>query len=180
MYKKIFVLLIVLIFVTSLYMLFRYDQKVLENREANEQITKDNIEQERAEEETLEDDYFGYLVIEKIGLNGQVKEGSTNDILKEYIGHIEETAKYDGNVALAAHNRGNEHSYFARINELEEGDEIIYKTRYGDRKYKVFGKQEILETDWSLLENTKENRLTLITCIKNKINQRLCVQAVQI
>ena len=180
MYKKIFVLLIVLIFVTSLYMLFRYDQKVLENREANEQKTKDNIEQERAEDETLEDDYLGYLVIEKIGLNGQVKEGSTNDILKEYIGHIEETAKYDGNVALAAHNRGNEYSYFARINELEEGDEIIYKTRYGDRKYKVFGKQEILETDWSLLENTKENRLTLITCIKNKIHQRLCVQAVQI
>ena len=118
MYKKIFVLLIVLIFVTSLYMLFRYDQKVLENREANEQKTKDNIEQERAEDETLEDDYLGYLVIEKIGLNGQVKEGSTNDILKEYIGHIEETAKYDGNVALAAHNRGNEYSYFARINVM--------------------------------------------------------------
>ena len=54
MYKKIFVLLIVLIFVTSLYMLFRYDQKVLENREANEQKTKDNIEQE-IEESVIED-----------------------------------------------------------------------------------------------------------------------------
>ena len=40
-------------------------------------------------------------------------------------------------------------------------------------------KKEILETDWSNLEGTSDNRLTLITCIKNKVNQRLCVQAVQ-
>ena len=59
----------------------------------------------------------------------------SNEVLKDYIGHIEETAKYDGNVGLAAHNRGNEHSYFARINELELGDEIIYKTKFEERKY---------------------------------------------
>ena len=70
-------------------------------------------------------------------------------------------------------------SYFARINELEPGDEIIYTTKYGERKYIVDTKKEILETDWSNLEGTSDNRLTLITCIKNKVNQRLCVQAVQ-
>ena len=91
----------------------------------------------------------------------------------------EETAKYDGNVGLAAHNRGNKYSYFARINELEPGDEIVYTTKYGERKYIVDTKKEILETDWSNLEGTSDNRLTLITCIKNKVNQRLCVQAVQ-
>ena len=117
--------------------------------------------------------------IEKINLNGTVKEGSTNEILRDYIGHIEETAKYDGNVGLAAHNRGNKYSYFARINELEPGDEIVYTTKYGERKYIVDTKKEILETDWSNLEGTSDNRLTLITCIKNKVNQRLCVQAVQ-
>ena len=47
------------------------------------------------------------------------------------------------------------------------------------RKYIVDTKKEILETDWSNLEGTSDNRLTLITCIKNKVNQRLCVQAVQ-
>ena len=46
-------------------------------------------------------------------------------------------------------------------------------------KYIVQDKKEILETDWSMLKQTKDNRLTLITCIKNKVNQRLCVQAVQ-
>ena len=73
----------------------------------------------------------------------------------------------------------NKYSYFARINELEPGDEIVYTTKYGERKYIVDTKKEILETDWSNLEGTSDNRLTLITCIKNKVNQRLCVQAVQ-
>ena len=62
---------------------------------------------------------------------------------------------------------------------MEPGDEIIYKSRYGERKYTVNLKKEIIETDWSLLEGTKENKLTLITCIRNKTNQRLCVQAIQ-
>ena len=40
--------------------------------------------------------------------------------------------------------------------------------------------QVIFETDWSLLQNTEENKITMITCIKNKRNQRLCVQASEI
>ena len=40
--------------------------------------------------------------------------------------------------------------------------------------------QAIYETDWSLLEPTEENKLTLITCITNKRPQRLCVQATEI
>lgn len=112
-------------------------------------------------------------------MQGEIKEGSSPQVLQEYIGHIEDTAVYDGNVGLAAHNRGNSPSYFARINELEIGDEIIYQNKYGERKYKVNQKKDILETDWSMLQETKENKLTLITCIKNRVNQRLCVQAVE-
>lgn len=78
------------------------------------------------------------------------------------------------------HNRGYENSYFARINELEEGDILTYKTKFYTREYRVDNIQTIFDDDWSLLENTKENKLTLITCIANKKNQRLCVQATQI
>lgn len=112
-------------------------------------------------------------------MQGEIKEGSSPQVLQEYIGHIEDTAVYDGNVGLAAHNRGTSPSYFARINELEIGDEIIYQNKYGERRYKVNQKKDILETDWSMLQETKENKLTLITCIKNRVNQRLCVQAVE-
>ena len=182
MNKKIFVLFIVLILIVAIGFLFSYDKKVIEQEKQNtsEQLgNTEDVEQEVTEDDGFEEDLIGSLKIEKINLNGTVKEGSTNEILREYIGHIEETAKYDGNVGLAAHNRGNKYSYFARINELEPGDEIVYTTKYGERKYIVDTKKEILETDWSKLEGTTDNRLTLITCIKNKVNQRLCVQAVQ-
>ena len=180
--KKIFVLFIVLILIVAIGFLFSYDKKVIEQEKQNtsEQLgNTEDVEQEVTEDDGFEEDLIGSLKIEKINLNGTVKEGSTNEILRDYIGHIEETAKYDGNVGLAAHNRGNKYSYFARINELEPGDEIVYTTKYGERKYIVDTKKEILETDWSNLEGTSDNRLTLITCIKNKVNQRLCVQAVQ-
>lgn len=182
MNKKIFVLFIVLILIVAIGFLFSYDKKVIEQEKQNTSEQLDNtedVEQEVTEDDGFEEDLIGSLKIEKINLNGTIKEGSTNEILRDYIGHIEETAKYDGNVGLAAHNRGNKYSYFARINELEPGDEIVYTTKYGERKYIVDTKKEILETDWSNLEGTSDNRLTLITCIKNKVNQRLCVQAVQ-
>lgn len=83
-------------------------------------------------------------------------------------------------LAWLGHNRGNEYSYFARLNELDKGDIITYKTKFYTRQYKVDNIQVIYETDWSLLESTEENKLTMITCISNKRNQRLCVQATEI
>lgn len=138
-----------------------------------EEVTYDS------EEDVWDDSVLGILTIEKIGLNATVKEGTTSDILLEYIGHIEETSTYDGNVGLAGHNRGCKNSYFARINELKIGDEIKYKTKFYDRTYVVDNIEVILETDWNLLESTEENKLTLITCITNKRKQRLCVQATE-
>lgn len=176
MYKKIFVLFVVLILLISIGGLVAYNQKKLKQNDVNvTTIEENNAKEERAGDEEI----LGKLIINKINMQGEIKEGSSPQVLQEYIGHIEDTAVYDGNVGLAAHNRGNSPSYFARINELEIGDEIIYQNKYGERKYKVNQKKDILETDWSMLQETKENKLTLITCIKNRVNQRLCVQAVE-
>ena len=132
------------------------------------------------EADIIDEDILGILSIEKIQLKASVKDGTDDETLKNYIGHIENTSIYDGNVGLAAHNRGYENSYFARINELEKGDIITYQTKFYTRKYKVDNIQTILETDWSLLENTEQNKLTLITCISNKRVQRLCIQATEV
>lgn len=132
-------------------------------------------------EEPIEDEsVLGILSIEKINLKATVKEGSTQEVLRDYIGHISETAKYDGNIGLAAHNRLNKYSYFARLNELEIGDKVVYKTKFYTRTYKVIKKVVIYDTDWSYLENTADNRLTMLTCIKDKPGQRLLVQAIEI
>ena len=138
-----------------------------------------NVQFER--EENIEDEsVLGILIIDKIGLKATVKEGSTGEILKDYVGHITETAKYNGNIGLAAHNRWNKYSYFARLNELKNGDIVCYKTKFNERKYKVVLKKVIYDTDWSYLRKSEDNRITLITCIADKPNQRLCVQALEI
>lgn len=38
----------------------------------------------------------------------------------------------------------------------------------------------IEETNWSYLENTVENKITLITCVENEPSYRRCIQATEI
>lgn len=156
-----------------------YDTELVNPDEIQTDSKYENIVYNQ-EENILDENILGILSIEKIQLKASVKEGTDDETLKNYIGHIENTSIYDGNVGLAAHNRGYKNSYFARINELEIGDIITYQTKFYTRKYKVDNIQTILETDWSLLENTERNKLTLITCIANKRVQRLCIQATEV
>lgn len=71
-------------------------------------------------------------------------------------------------------------NYFEKIKDLKTGDEIIYKTQYGEKKYKVDIYTIIDETDWSYLQPTDGNMLTLITCVAHMSQKRLCVQATEI
>ena len=177
MYKKILVFIIVLLLIaTIVYLCMPKRSKNTEIDEKSALINSDN----NITNEEINDQIIGTLKIEKINLEAPIKEGSNSEVLKSFIGHIEDTAIYDGNVGLAAHNRGNQYSFFSRLNELVEGDIVVYETPYGDRNYQVNTISVILETDWQLLSNTKENKLTMITCIKNRLSQRLCVCATQI
>ena len=80
-----------------------------------------------------------------------------------------------GNIALASHNEGSYAHYFSIINELEDNEEIIYMTNKGERRYKVCESKIIKETDLSILRETEENIITLITCVKGQDENRLCV-----
>lgn len=180
--KKIKVICLITIFILLtgvIIFLSNYNSSKLVNVEDIK--TDDNYENITYDktEDVWDDSVLGIITIEKIGLNATVKEGTTSDVLLEYVGHIENTATYDGNIGLAGHNRGCKNSYFARLNELKIGDEIRYKTKFYERTYVVDNIQVILETDWSLLQSTEENKLSLITCITNKRKQRLCVQATE-
>ena len=120
------------------------------------------------------------LEIPKIELKASINYGTSNETLNQYIGHFDNTKFWTGNVGLAAHNRGYPVNYFGRLKELEIGDEIIYKTVYGTRIYKVEKIEIISDTDWIMLENTNDNRITLITCVENKPSYRRCIQGVEI
>ena len=123
---------------------------------------------------------ISYLSIPSISLEkAPIKEGIDEVTLNEYIGHFPSTSKTDGNIGLAAHNRGYKNNYFMNINKLQDGDEIIYRVDDIIKKYKVEKKIEIDSYDWSYLNQTADNRITLITCIDNSPTKRLVVQAVE-
>lgn len=146
--------------------------------ENNKQNKRVNSIQET--EEKL-NNIIGILEIEKINLIAPVQEGTTSEILKYSVGHFVESDEWNGNIALASHNRGSYAKYFKDIDTLTNGDKIIYKTVYGERKYQVYEKEKIQETNWTkIMENKNENTITLITCITNERENRLCVKAVEV
>ena len=180
-FKILGVVFIAILLLSILYISSNKEYKLMRIEEVSTDEDYKNIIYEETDEieEIIDESILGILTIEKIGLKAKVKEGSTQKILMKNIGHMPETSKYEGNIGLAAHNRGTEYSYFARLNELEKGDKVVYKTKFYERTYVVSKKKVIYDTDWADLQTTKDNRITMITCIANKPNQRLCVQAVE-
>ena len=119
------------------------------------------------------------IKIPKISLEASISEGTGKEVMDKYVGHFEETSKKSGNIGLAAHNRGYAVNYFARIKELKEGDEIIYKYNDFEKTYTVIENKIIKDTDWEDLEETEENKITLITCVENEPEYRRCIQGIE-
>lgn len=120
------------------------------------------------------------IEIPKISLVAPIKEGTSQDILAIAVGHFEGSSRYSGNIALAGHNRGYNCNFFEDIKKLKSGDKIIYYSENGRKEYQVILNKIIHQTDWSYIEKTDDNRITLITCVENMYEYRRCVQAVEI
>lgn len=160
--------------------------KINDNKEKDNTIVVNDIEQELTVDSDddidlqNEDEVIGTLEIPKLELLAPIKEGIDQEILAEYIGHFNNSSVWDGNICLAAHNRGSSvKHYFDRINELVNGDSIIYKTKLGERSYQVIETKEIENTDWSITDSKTDdkNTITLVTCITNHPEKRFCVIA---
>lgn len=147
---------------------------------SNFQIISESIIVQNEEKQNTNISQEWKIEIPKINLVANIAEGTTEEILNKYVGHFSETSSLKGNVGLAAHNRGYEVNYFARIKELETGDEIIYTYNGEFIKYIVKTTEIIKETDWSYLENTENNRITLITCVEDLPEYRRCIQGIEI
>ena len=126
-----------------------------------------------------EDGSIGSLYITKLKKTIKVYEGESLENLKKGIGHFTSTSSWDGNVGFAGHNRGGA-AYFGFVKDLAIGDTITYTTLYGARTYNIYSKEKISETDFSSLEWTSENILTLITCVEDNPPLRWCVRCVEV
>ena len=101
------------------------------------------------------------------------------ETLNLFVGHFEETPLTTGNICLAAHNRGYEKNYFEKIKYLKKGEEIKYKYNEFEKSYLIDTIEIIKETNWQYLENTQENKITLITCVEDKPEFRMCIQGTE-
>jgi len=100
--------------------------------------------------------------IPKIGLDAIVVEGVSSRQLAIGPGHLADTPLpgEDGNSVITAHRD----TFFRHIYELAKGDDIQVR-RAGDLfTYRVTGKKVVKPQDISVLKQTTDPQLTLITC----------------
>lgn len=179
-------ILLVAFIMIGLSIFFIYKFQVFKaNKEAenivvgdNNNLTETNIEND--DYEINDNDVIGKLTIPDILLkNAPIKEGTELSILSEAIGHFKSTSIYSGNVGLASHNSGGKGDYFKNLKNIKIGSEIYYQSQYGVKRYIVVNKEIIEETDFTYLEDSDENKITLITCVAGQREKRLCVQAIE-
>ena len=131
----------------------------------------------KTEEKIIDDEWR--LIIPVIGLDGEIKNGISDEILNSWIGHFEMTGILDGNICLAAHNRGYAVNYFENIKNLKLDDEIIYYYHGIKKEYKVSKINIIKDTQVEVLDDTNENIITLITCVENEPEYRRCIVGIK-
>ena len=160
-------------------MVFKNRQEELVEVENKEMMKTTESKDEEIKSQII-DEKIWQVEIPVIELTAPISEGTSQEVMQEFVGHFEETSKEDGNIGLAAHNRGYPINYFARLKELNKGDKVVYKYGSYIKTYSVELITVIEDTNWSYLQETKENILTLITCVESTPNKRLCIQAIEI
>ena len=124
------------------------------------------------------DGSIGTVKIPKLGISVKVWEGETTASMAKGLGHYSSTSGWLGNIGVCGHNRGARYN-IGTIKDLKPGDIITYTTVYGTRTYQVTMVKTIANNDWSYLQGTVDNRITLTTCLANQPAKRICVQAVE-
>ncbi len=183
-------------FIISILIFIFFDQIFFKNRNkffenSLEKIIPDNIEIElktpnntvaisEQYQNNIDTQKIWQIEIPKINLVAPIAEGTSANIMNEYVGHFEETPKNKGNIGLAAHNRGYKVNYFQDLKLLQKRDLIIYTYNGEISKYSVNELGIIKDTDWSKLESSSQDKLTLITCLEDEPEYRRYIQAVKL
>ena len=113
---KLYVSLIAIILIV---IIFSTANMAYENLQNTINYTEDNIAQEAPKEQIIDLDEEIEKVLKEnkksienweveipvIGLVAPISEGTTQEVMREYVGHFENTRLWKGNIGLAAHNR---------------------------------------------------------------------------
>ena len=152
----------------------------IKNTKENRQEDKNTKLIEEIKKQMQETETDWEIRIPRISLIAQIEESISKEVMNRSVGHFEETRKKEGNIGLAAHNRGYPVNYFKDLKKLEKGDLVFYQYQDFICCYQIENMVVIKDTDGTYLEDTKDNTITLITCVENEPEYRRCIQAIQI
>lgn len=126
-------------------------------------------------------DVIGVLNIPKIDLEVAIKRGIENEILKDSVGHFENTAmpgEY-GNFSVAGHRAYTNNKFFSNLDELEVGDELNVLSNNENHEYKVKSIEVVTPDKVEVVNSTDKSKkeITLVTCTPKYVgSHRLIVK----
>ena len=130
-------------------------------------------------------DVIGVLNIPKIDLEVAIKRGITNEILKDSVGHFENTAmpgEY-GNFSVAGHRAYTSNKFFSNLDKVEIGDEINVLFENKTHKYVVNSIEVVTPDKVEVVDSTDRNNkeITLVTCTPKYVgSHRLIVKGMYV
>lgn len=105
---------------------------------------------------------LGHIRIERLGLAAEIREGESDSVLRDGVGHLSDTPwlGQDGNVALAGHRD----TVFRALKGIKTGDVIEIVSRDFSARYAVEETTVVAPDDLSVLKPAGASTLTLVTC----------------
>ena len=105
---------------------------------------------------------IGKVEIPRVGLSAVIVQGDNQEILSRAVGHIPDTALpgQSGNIVIAGHRD----SFFRSLRKVHPGDRIVLKTPAASYDYEVESTSVVPPTDISVIQDSGQRQLTLITC----------------
>lgn len=139
-----------------------------------------SIEEADSTEKPLSGKVIGILTIPSIESESPIREGVSQNVLADSLGHEPDTAEPGevGNCVIAGHRNYNFNRFFSRLDKVKLGDYIQVETLDDTYSYEVFDIKVVEPDDLSVLDNTDDEIITLYTCTPIYIGtHRLVVSA---
>jgi len=104
----------------------------------------------------------GLLEVPRLGISVMVIEGDGTTALRRGAGHIPGTALpgQNGNIGISAHRD----TFFRPLRNIRHGDVVTVNTLVGEYRYRVVSTQIVDPSDVAVLNPTRTEILTLVTC----------------
>ncbi|WP_332238189.1 class A sortase [Sporolactobacillus sp. KGMB 08714] len=109
----------------------------------------------------------GQITIKSVGINLPILKGTTSaNLLAGATTMRPDQRMGTGNYPLAGHHMRQASLLFGPLMHIRIGSQVVITDLKNDYTYEITGKRIVPETDGSVIEQTAEKQITLITCDK--------------